>query len=76
MRKPFTGVSNQVGHKLATRLDRGLESKRDCTIYGAKNKGADQLRGCTADLSAFVFASANSSFSHSSAQLVLACQSP
>ena len=52
MRKPVFGVSDQVPHKPGcTGTEDGykacfeLRKMRDCTIFVAKNKGADPFRG-------------------------------
>ena len=76
VRKPVFGVSDQVRHKLgctATENDQRLEisnfGSRGISISVCENKDADQLRGYPKLIFVFVFAYANTWFSHVAAQI-------
>ena len=45
-RENLSSGPTQIGHgRWLEACNFGLRKKRECTIYVAKNKGADQLRG-------------------------------
>ena len=70
VRKQIFGVSDQVPHKPGCTATEDLE--RRGIVLCRKNKGADQLRGKL--ICIFVFAYANSWFSHNPAQMIFIFQ--
>ena len=70
LRKPVFGVSDTNRSVQLEASNFGLRKKRDCTIYVAKTKALISFAVTAKLICVFVFAYANSRFSHDAAHMI------